>query len=263
MPDSRSTPKIRANVASGFVARAMLFRSVRRSTLMKKAVTTIVGLGALALASQAQAQDVVVYDVDVEAEEEPGPYSYAWYEPGLDSGIGIGVILGGGLTGFTDEGIRDVVRNDVGGLWDVRVSIGTHIPLGVDLSYVGTASELETIDNISSGTLIGTALEAAARFNILPHYMWNPYVFGGIGWQHYDVTDTDFEPEDIGMRENDDMLMFPLGAGMSFRDPSGFVADVRGTFRLTDDSSLFIDEEPGNEADLHTWEASAAIGYEF
>jgi hypothetical protein len=31
--------------------------------------------------------------------------------------------------------------------------------------------------------------EGALRWNILPHYTWNPYVFVGAGWQRYDITD--------------------------------------------------------------------------
>jgi hypothetical protein len=54
-----------------------------------------------------------------------------------------------------------------------------------------------------------------------------------------------------------------MGAGLSYRDVSGLTVDVRGTFRAAASSDLLIDPRTGNEADLHTWEASAALGYEF
>jgi opacity protein-like surface antigen len=193
---------------------------------------------------------------------EPSMYDYSWNEPWMQTGIGVGVMLGGGISGFTDDGMRDVVTSDIGGLWDLRLTIGSHIPIGIDLSYVGTAYQLETLSGIDNGTLIGTAFEATVKWNILPHYLLNPYIFAGVGWQRYDVTDANFSTAASGMRDDDDVVEFPFGAGFQYRDFSGLVVDVRGTFRATDDSSLLRDPD-GDFADLHTWEVSAGIGYEF
>lgn len=224
---------------------------------------SIVGFTVLAWSSSARAQDTSVTTYDAPpVEEEPGAYSYAWSEPGLMSGIGIGVQAGGGIAGFTDSGMRDVVQGPVGGLWGLRASFGTHIPLGVDVSYVGMAASLETLTGADNGTLIGTAFDASLRYNILPHFAWNPYVLAGIGWQRYDVRDMNFATADTGMNDSDNALAFPLGAGLAYRDRSGLVIDVHGTFRPTTNSDLLI-EPDGDEAQLHTWDASAAIGYEF
>ena len=193
----------------------------------------------------------------------PGPYSYAWREPRLASGIGVGLTIGGGLTGFTDRTMRDTVSSNVGGLWDVRASIGTHIPIGLDLTYLGTAANVNTINGQSNGTLIGTTTEAALRWNILPHNDLTPYIFGGAGWQHYDVRDMKFAQSDTGMKSNDNVAEFPMGAGLSLRDVSGFTADLRGTFRATTDSTLVLDGVTNTYASLYSWEASAALGYEF
>lgn len=237
---------------------------------MIKAVSIVAGVGISTLGLHAQAQPPTTqppppspYDTTLETEGvAPGAYSYAWSDPRMRSEIGIGVTLGGGVTGFTDGAMRDVVTNDVGGLWNVRGTIGTHIPLGVDIAYLGTASELETLAGFDNGTLIGTTVEVAPRFNILPHYAWNPYVFAGVGWQRYDVTGENFATADTGMRDSDDVLEFPLGAGIAYRDPTGLVVDLRGTFRATTEPDL-LRQPDGDQADLHTWEASGAIGYEF
>jgi len=197
---------------------------------------------------------------------EPGPYSYAWREPRLATGIGIGVAIGGGLTGFTDRTMRDTVSSNVGGLWDARATIGTHIPIGLDLTYLGTAANVNTVNGASNGTLIGTTAEAALRWNILPHNMLNPYIFGGAGWQRYDVRNMHFAQSDTGMKSNDNVAEFPMGAGLALRDLSGlsgFTADVRGTFRATTDSTLVLNGANGTYASLYSWEASAALGYEF
>lgn len=196
-------------------------------------------------------------------------YGYStWSEPALRSGIGVSTILGGGVTGFTDKTMRNTTSN-IGGLWDLRVTIGSHLPLALDLSYVGSATNINGLPAGNRGTLIGTTAEGALRWNMLPHFAWTPYVFGGVGWQRYDVTQTHVSLTDSGMNDHDNLLEFPLGAGMAYR-MAGLVFDVRGTFRATTDQNLVLRTLPttltptsDNFAPMHTWEASAALGYEF
>jgi len=198
------------------------------------------------------------------AEDEPGIYSYAWNEPRLQTGIGVSAILGGGITGFTDQTMRDTVSSDVGGLWNLRVTIGSHIPLALDLAYVGTAANINALTGTQTGHLVGTTAEGALRWNMLPHYSVNPYAFAGIGWQRYDLTGGSFTLSDSGIRDTDNSVVFPMGAGVAYRDQSGFVADLHGTFRANARAGL-VQESVGSDkfAPMHTWEASGAIGYEF
>jgi hypothetical protein len=195
-------------------------------------------------------------------------YSYAWSDPALASGIGVSVILGGGATGFTERAMRNVTSN-VGGLWDLRATIGSHLPLALDVSYVGSATSINGLPTGNSGTLIGTTAEGALRWNILPHFAWTPYVFGGAGWQRYDVTGTHLSLADTGMNNHDNLLEFPMGGGLAYR-MNGFVFDLRGTFRYTTHEDLVLTTLPtttrpitNDFARMHTWEASAALGYEF
>ncbi len=194
-------------------------------------------------------------------------HSYAWSEPSLRSGIGVSVLVGGGATGFTEKDMRNITSN-VGGLWDVRLTIGSHVPLGIDVSYVGSAIGINNLPTGDTGTLIGTAVEGALRWNVLPHAMWTPYVFGGVGWQRYDVTGLSAASRaSIGMSKNDNLLEFPMGLGLSYR-MNGFLIDVRGVFRYTMDNDLVLKTFPpvpgsSSFAKAHSWEGSAAIGYEF
>jgi hypothetical protein len=159
--------------------------------------------------------------------------------------------------------MRDTVSSDVSGLWDFRASLGTHTPIGLDLTYLGTAANVNTLTGSSNGTLLGTTAEAAIRFNIAPHELINPYIFAGAGWTHYNVRNMAFAQSDTGLKQSDDIAEFPMGAGVSYRAPMGLTVDVRGTFRAAMSSSLLLDPVTANYADLHTWEASAALGYEF
>jgi hypothetical protein len=190
-----------------------------------------------------------------------GPYSYGWMEPYLRSEVGIGMTIGGGLGGFTDSQMRNSLANDVNGGWNARLSVGTHTPLGLEATYNGSAAQLQSF-GIDNGTLVGTNVEGVVRYNVLPHFAWTPYAFAGVGWQRYDVVDSKLSHADSGLIERDDMMQFPMGGGISYRDLTGLVFDLRGTFRSARDSDLLIDST-GNRANLDTWEGSASLGYEF
>lgn len=195
--------------------------------------------------------------------EPPGIYSYKWNEPYLETGIGVGVMAGGGVAGFRSTAMQDVTSSSVAGLWDLRISLGTHVPIGLDVSYVGLATGVQTIDGRDDGTLIGTTVDGAARWNILPHFEVNPYIFGGIGWTRFDVTGMRFATSDTGIKDVDNLVEFPVGVGVSWRDRvNGLVIDVRGTYRWTVNSALVRDPN-GDHAGLDWWSASAQIGYEF
>jgi hypothetical protein len=220
---------------------------------MKTRTIVIAGVAVLAAPGLAIADD-----------EAPSPYSYSWHESQLKSDIGISTQLGGGVSGFTDQTMRDTVSSAVSGLWDLRVTLGSHTPLAVDVGYVGTAANIDALVGTQSGTLIGNTFEGALRYNVLPHYKFTPYAFAGVGWQRYDVTGGSFTTSDSGMADSDNSMVFPLGAGLSYRDQSGLVVDLRGTFRANTNAGLVLDNVGSTTfAPLHTWAASGSIGYEF
>jgi opacity protein-like surface antigen len=250
---------------------------------MRNVTIPLVALGLLAGTSAAWAQDTVVCATPTQptvapappppqttyvapqttyVEEQPGVGDYSWYEPSLLTGIGVGIIVGGGISGFQDQSLRDAMADKVQGTWNGLVSIGTHIPLGIDLSYVGTADDVRQFRGQSNGTLIGTAVEGALRLNLVPHYAVNPYIFGGVGWQHYDVHNMAFATADTGMMGSDDEVEFPVGAGISFRDVSGWLLDLRGSYHAFPTSTL-VRETNGGFADNNYWTASANLGFEF
>lgn len=198
------------------------------------------------------------------ADDPPSDYSYSWYDSRLPSGYGISATLGGGITGFTDKSMRDTMANSIGGLWDLRVTLGSHTPLALDIGYVGTAAKINALTRTKWGTLVGSTAEAALRWNMLPHYAWNPYIFAGIGYQRYDVTGATFNMSDTGLNPSDNLIEFPLGGGFAFRDMHGLVVDLRGTFRADTGYNLVPTTiGSGNYVPTHSWEASAAVGYEF
>ena len=126
-------------------------------------------------------------------------YSYAWTDQRLISRIGIGVSLEGGVGGFTDGAVSDTLVSRGQGVWGLRMTFGTHTPIALDAAYVGTINSIDSLVD-DNADLIGTAIEGALRWNILPHYKWNPYVFAGVGWQNYNVNNADSRAGGLGHR---------------------------------------------------------------
>ncbi len=192
---------------------------------------------------------------------------YDDYDAHLASGVGIAVALGGGVLGFTDRTMRDTT-SPVGGTWDLRAAFGTHFPIAIEVAYVGSANQIQSLFGRQSATLIGTTLETDVRLNALPHYVIDPYVFVGVGWQRYDLDERDFTLADTGINPHDNMLEVPVGAGISYR-LAGLVADLRGTFRATSGAGLVLEQPAAPQqpagalafAPMHAWNMSLSIGY--
>jgi hypothetical protein len=196
-------------------------------------------------------------------------FGFEWHNPNLRSGMGISTTLNGGVVQFTNSTMRGTTSS-LGGLWGLHVTFGTHLPLALDLAYVGTATHVGGLPTGNSATLIGTAAEGTLRWNVLPRSSWTPYVFGGVGYQRYDVTGGDVTLSDSGMNSSDNLLSVPTGLGFAWRGNNGLVADVHGTYRFTWFQDLLLSNgapilgtSSSDFVKLNNWEASAAIGYEF
>lgn len=182
-------------------------------------------------------------------------------DEGLLTGIGVEVAVGGGVEDFTGEDMRDTT--DPAGLWDIRAIVGTRSYIGFEAGYVGTASMVTAPLGGEDATLLGTTLEALARTNFLPDSDIQPYAFLGAAWRRYDVQGEEFTTSASGMDDRDDLLLIPVGAGVGYRYMN-VVADARFTFRLATGEDLVVQDEANDEfAPMHTWGASARVGYEF
>lgn len=201
--------------------------------------------GAL-FAKNAAAQD---YDDDYGDESSDGS---------LLTRYGLSLSVGGGVEGFTDQTMRDTT--DVGGTWDVRAAYGTHAPIAIEAGYTGSAQAIDAVGLDSDAMLVGTTVEGVVRVNLAPSATLNPYFFGGAGWRRYDLTNTDTNTSDVN--DTDNLLEIPAGIGLGYR-VGGFVADLRGQLRIATEEDLLRQDLGSDRARLHTWSATAKLGYEF
>lgn len=179
--------------------------------------------------------------------------------PKLLTKFGMSASVGGGIVGFTDTDTTDFA--DVGGSWEARLAVGTRRMLGAEIAYTGGAHNIDALGLDSSAVLVSTGLEALGRVNLTTVAL-QPYILAGVGWRRYDVTNADFNTSSVN--EDDNVLEIPLGVGVAYRY-KGLVVDVRALFRAAADSDLVRvgANQANNTAELHTWEGSLRVGWEF
>lgn len=171
---------------------------------------------------------------------------------------GFAVSLGGGVADFTQEDMRDT--SGTAGIWGVRAAFGTRYPVAIEAAYMGSAQSIDAIGLDTSAVLLGSALEADARLNILPDEDFTPYAFVGAAWRRYDLTNADTNTSSV--EDEDNLLEVPMGLGVAYRY-SGLMADARAEFRAATNEDLLPETDGDGAVAMHTWGVSARIGYEF
>jgi len=236
------------------------------SSDLKKTSALLIGIVGIAAARTAAADDygqTTQQTTTTTTDPDQTVTVTTWNEPTMVSGIGIGFQLGGGASGFFDPDMRGIA-GDTAGNWAFRAAFGTHTPLGVEANYLGTDARLRDLNDNgdSGGRLVGTTLEGDLRLNLGPHDSWDPYVFGGLGWQRFDASNV-VTVSDTGLHSNANVTEIPAGVGLSYRDLDGLTFDLRGTFRQPLAGEDLLTTRSGDTASLRSWEAGAALGYEF
>jgi len=177
--------------------------------------------------------------------------------------IGVEATVGGGAIGFIDQGARDATQT--GASWDARLMFGSRLPIAVEGAYVGSVQNVEALGLSTNALLVGNGVEGDLRVNLLRTRV-QPYVFGGVGWTHYQVTNSATSTASI--RGSDDIGTVPLGAGVSARLCTAFILDIRGTYRATFADDLMQTQalngtSNSNSNSMQSWNAAGRVGFEF
>ena len=233
------------DTAVGDAARARA--SVRSAPSFDRVASVMDGCTPMSLAaSEAAVMDV--YPVDAEVSVEP---------VAMSSSRAMSLTLGGGLTAFIDEQMRDFT--DTGGSWEGRVTIGTRQRLAVEASYLGSVQSVDSLGLDEDALLISNGVGGALRLNVLTG-PYQPYLVAGAAWRRYDVVNEDFNTS--SMNGEDDVLETPLGVGLSLRFDR-FILDGRGVYRRVFYDDLIQSTVGQEDAELDTWTANLMGGFEF
>jgi hypothetical protein len=172
---------------------------------------------------------------------------------------GLGLQLGGGVTGFSRQGARD--RFGTGGYWDVRATLGTDSFIGAELAYVGSARDINATGVTGNAALLGNGAEAVARGNLplrAGALKVTPFVFGGVGWTYYNIVNSDSNTSSIKDHANALTIPFGAGVGLSY---AHLLVDARFTYRAVFDDKL-VPTTGSDSQDLQNWSGGLTIGYE-
>lgn len=179
---------------------------------------------------------------------------------------GFGLAVGGGVSDFTNERLRDTTG--MGGEWDARLTWGTRSRAALELSYIGSAQTIDALGLGEDAFLVSHGGQAALRLNALPASMntpITPFIFGGVAWRHYSITNTDTNTSDVN--DSDNVFEVPVGVGLSTR-ASGFLVDLRGEYRWSMDNELLPNVSDNDDlnfkddAAMHRWGVALTVGVE-
>jgi outer membrane protein OmpA-like peptidoglycan-associated protein len=174
--------------------------------------------------------------------------------------IGIQVMAGGGLMNQLDGETSDVT--EVGGLWEARVAFFNRSVVGFEAAYIGSVQTVNALGLDDNAQLLGNGAELNLRINLIPGSPVRPYLFGGVGWTHYDFTNTG--TANAAVEDNDEVIHIPAGVGLGIGLFRGMTLDLRGTARAAFEEQTFEPMEPDDdEMGLENWSASAQVGFEF
>ena len=145
--------------------------------------------------------------------------------------VGVGVLLGGGFEDFTNSNLRSMTTG--GGFWNARLVAGTHQMFGVEAAYTGAARGIDALGLGQNARLVSNGAEGALRGNVpirVGRSIYEPFVLVGLGWQHYNLSNTDTNTSDVASR--DDIMTLPVGTGFEY-SYGRFLADARIMYRQT------------------------------
>lgn len=231
----------------------------RANKPLLRAIVATIGLAGLGLASHpASAQDDLMSDLAGDSDH-------------LYTDMGVGLMVGGGAGGFTDDEALEVTES-AGGTWEARAVVGTRTYVGGELAYVGSAWDLE--DDLSAVTSTGDIdpymaanggeallrVQAPVTMGFEEQTLIEPFLAGGINVSGYTVASADLD-ETIPQREIENetgaVTAIPLGAGIGLGH-RGLLVDTRATWRPSV-SNDFLDPADENALGRVVWTADVGV----
>jgi hypothetical protein len=168
----------------------------------------------------------------------------------------IALTVGGGGAGFLTEGARAMFHT--GAAWDTRIIVGTRSVIAFELGYAGTLNRFRAPG--AQPSLLAQSIDSTFRINLLP-WRIEPFIFGGIGYNHTDIIDADDNPRMASvLARKDDTLLVPAGGGLAVYMGRHATVDARFTYRAMFYQKLFL-LNPDERTDQ--WSVLGRLGYGF
>ena len=179
-----------------------------------------------------------------------------WFDPReniLTAGAGVADYSFGPMRTATETGAE----------WDLRYTIGARSLVAFETGYMGTYNKMQSpVEGANSIApyIVNNSVDSDLRLNLLP-FRVQPYVFGGLGYNHASVSNLADAP---GMatrfRTSDDQFLVPAGGGLALHVFKHTNIDARFTYRAIFKDSLDRDNP---DSRLDQWVVTGRMGYTF
>jgi hypothetical protein len=170
------------------------------------------------------------------------------------------VTVGAGVADYVGGAMRSAT--ETGALWDARYTISHRSLVAFEAGYAGTYNKMQSPVEGSGSVapyIINNSLDGDLRLNLLP-FRVQPYVFGGLGYNHASVKNLQDSPA-MAQRFNssDDNLLVPAGGGLAFHLFRHGTIDTRVTYRALFNEKL----DRSGDSRTDQWAVSGRWGYAF
>ncbi len=165
----------------------------------------------------------------------------------------ISITSGAGAANYFGTSAGDSI--ETGAAYDARLMMGARSALALEAAYMGAVNNVE-VGGGTHGVLFSNGFDGDVRLQ-LPTKV-QPYVFGGVGYNHIEVRNNGTGVADVWAGE-DNQVTIPAGGGVTAYVGRHFNVDARGTYRFIPDNGI---TEMGTGR-LHQWIAQAHLGYVF
>lgn len=179
----------------------------------------------------------------------------------------IEIEAGGGISDFTGAAASNLTK--MGATWQVHSGVRLLRPLRIQAGYIGST---HPINNVlapfapGGSNILSNGLEALVDYTFPVHFIVKPFVFAGVGWDHWSLSGG-AQNDPLAIKGSDDSLAIPGGAGVRTSVTRNWELDGRFTYRgeLLDDMLLTNSAGQPNSGSksMTTWNATARLGYMF
>jgi hypothetical protein len=179
-----------------------------------------------------------------------------WFDP-RDGAL----IAGAGVADYVGSSMRDAT--ETGAQWDVRYTLSHRSLIAFEAGYSGTYNKMQSpVEGRGSVApyIINNGFDGDLRLNLLP-FRVQPYIFGGLGYNHASVKNLGDSPA-MAARFNgtDEQFLVPAGGGLALHLFRHGTIDTRVTYRSIFKSDL---DRQNPDARLDQWVVNAHLGYAF
>ncbi len=168
----------------------------------------------------------------------------------------ISLTTGAGPGNYFGTALNNAV--DTGAAWNARVVFGARSAIALEAAYVGSSNTVDTVNHVGKGRLDSNGFDGDLRLQVPT--MIEPYVFGGVGYNHMAVSNMTDVSTAGPLSTSDDQVTVPAGGGLTGYIGHHATLDLRGTYRFIPDNGI-TEMTPNHH--LHQWVAEANIGYAF